>query len=382
MEMSGTTEGSCEVPNLRLLMVSTSYPRDASDWRGRFIADMAASVGKRTGVELSLWAPPGNLPAGVDCALLADDADWLRRLSERGGIATILRQRNFSAGAAVFGLLRRLSRVYRQSQPEVAHVNWLQNALPLWGTKTPVLVTVLGSDFALLRLPGMVKVLRRVFSGRPTILAPNASWMAPRLEQLFGDVAEVRPIPFGVDAHWFGVERVRVSPSRWLAVMRLTPAKVGQLFEWGNGLFGPGRELHLFGPMQEKLAIPAWVHYHGPTHPAELRDIWFPQATGLLTLSRHDEGRPQVVLEAMAAGLPVIASDQPAHRDVIGDGERGRLVSSREALRAALEWLDLPENNRIVGQTARAWMRSSNGTWDDCAARYQAAYGDLLGRQG
>jgi hypothetical protein len=258
----------------------------------------------------------------------------------------------------------------------------LQNALPLWRTKTPALVTILGSDFALLKIPGMVKALRVVFSRRPTILAPNAGWMAPRLEQLFGDVAEVRPIPFGVDAHWFDVERVPVLPSRWLAVTRLTPAKVGPLFAWGEGIFERGRELHLFGPMQEKLAIPSWVHYHGATHPAELRDTWFPQAAGLLTLSRHDEGRPQVILEAMAAGLPVIASDQPAHRDVIRDGETGRLVSSREAFHAALGELDSPANNLIVGRAARAWMRTTIGTWDDCAARYQAAYGDLLGRRG
>lgn len=370
------------MPDFRLLMVSTSYPCDAHDWRGRFIADMAASLGRRKGVELFLWAPPGDLPAGVKSGLRADDADWLRKLSERGGIATLLRQKGFAAGAAVCGLLWRLGRTYRQLRPEVAHVNWLQNALPLWRTKTPALVTILGSDFALLKIPGMVKALRVVFSRRPTILAPNAGWMATRLEQLFGDVAEVRPIPFGVDAHWFDVERAPVLPSRWLAVTRLTSAKVGPLFAWGEGMFGRGRELHLFGPMQEKLAIPSWVHYHGPTYPAELRDIWFPQAAGLLTLSSHDEGRPQVILEAMAAGLPVIASDQPAHRDVIRDGETGCLVSSREAFHAALGGLELPANNNIVGRAARAWMRTTIGTWDDCAARYQTAYGDLLGRRG
>lgn len=370
-----------KVADLRLLMVSTSYPLDSQDWRGRFIADMAASVAKRKGVELSLWAPPGDLPPGVTSGLLADDADWLRELSRRGGIASLLRRRSFAGAAAAFGLLRRLGRAYRHQRPEVAHVNWLQNALPLWGTGIPTLVTVLGSDFGLLKLPGMVPALRRVFVQRRTILAPNAGWMAPRLEQLFGDVAEVRSIPFGVEAHWFGVERTPVSPSRWLAVTRLTRAKIGPLFEWGEGLFGPGRELHLFGPMQEETAIPPWVHYHGPTHPAELRDNWFPRAAGLLTLSRHDEGRPQVILEAMAAGLPVIASDLPAHRDVIRDGETGCLASTPEAFRAALERLDLPASNRTTGETARTWVRTAIGTWDDCAARYQAAYGDLLERR-
>lgn len=376
-----TTENQGKAVDLRVLMVSTSYPCDAQDWRGRFIADMAAAVGKRGGVELSLWAPPGELPPGVSGGLLADDANWLQDLSDQGGIASVLRRRGFAGGATAFGLLRRLWRAYRHHRPEVAHINWLQNALPLWGTDIPALVTVLGSDYGLLKLPGMVPALRRIFSLRPTLLAPNAGWMAPRLEQLFGDVAKIQPIPFGVDAQWFRVTRIPTVPRRWLAVVRLTRAKIGPLFEWGEAVFNTERELHLFGPMQEEMDIPAWVHYHGPTHPGELRDIWFPQAAGLLTLSRHDEGRPQVVLEAMAAGLPVIASDLPAHRDVVREGETGYLVSALEDFRAALERLDVTEANRAVGEAARNWARTAIGTWDDCAARYEAAYGNLMGRR-
>jgi glycosyltransferase involved in cell wall biosynthesis len=62
--------------------------------------------------------------------------------------------------------------------------------------------------------------------------------------------------------------------------------------------------------------------------PRALLEEWFPQAAGLITLSQHDEGRPQVLLEAMAARLPVIASNLPAHRDLIRSGETGMLVDS------------------------------------------------------
>jgi Glycosyltransferase len=332
-------------------MASTSYPSDQRDWRGRFIADMAAALGRRDDVALSLWAPPGELPSGVASALLAGDGEWLNGLSRRGGIANLLRRGRLSGGFATLGLLRRLRRAYRRTSAEVVHANWLQNALPLWGTPTPALVTVLGSDYGLLDRPGMAVALRRVLAGRRAILAPNAEWMAPKLKRLFGSVAEVQPIPFGVDGAWFDVIREPGCQTRsWLVVLRVTGAKIGPLFEWGESLFGPGRELHLFGPMQEEVAIPSWVHYHGPTHPTELREEWFPRAAGLLTLSRHDEGRPQVVLEAMAAGLPVIASDRAAHRDVIRDGETGFLVDSSGALRDALERLDRVEDNRPWGR--------------------------------
>lgn len=361
-------------------MTASSYPADVHAWQGRFIADMVAALGYRADIDLRLWAPSGELPAGVHSSLLFDDAAWLAALMARGGIAHLLRQRKVAGGWAALGLLRRQRRALRHHQPDVVHVNWLQNALALLGTKTPTLVTVLGSDYRLLDLTGMVPILRRVFSQRRTILAPNADWMAPRLEQLFGDLAEIRPISFGVEARWFAIERNVAEPSRWLAVSRLTPEKIGKLFAWGEGLFNAnaGRELHLFGPMQESMAVPGWVHYHGATHPVALCDDWFPQAAGLVTLSRHDEGRPQVMLEAMAAGMPVIASNLPAHRDLIRHRETGWLVDSRADLQQALQFLEMPENNRNLGQVASRWIKTEIGDWNDCAARYAAAYEELL----
>jgi hypothetical protein len=228
----------------------------------------------------------------------------------------------------------------------------------------------------------MQLLLRAVFRQRRTILAPNAEWMAPELERAFGDVAQICPLPFGVDEAWFNLQRHSSIDNNhhWLAITRLTKNKIGDLFEWGEGLFGPHRILHLFGPMQEKITIPEWVQYHGPSHPAELQTHWFPTASGLITLSRHDEGRPQVMLEAMASGLPVIASDLPAHRDIIQHHQTGWLASSRADFAQALTHLEQSEQNRIMGETAKKRVKENTGTWDDCAARYAILYAKLLER--
>jgi hypothetical protein len=369
---------------LNVLMTSTSYPENLQDWRGRFIANMAGALARHDGISLSLWAPPGEMPAGVATASTPADAVWLARLSQQGGIAHLLRTRKLLAMGTILSLVTRLGRAYRRQRPDVAHVNWLQNALPLWGSNTPALITVLGTDFGLLRLPGMKMLLRAVLRQRPAILAPNAQWMQPALEQAFGDVAEVRTIAFGVDDPWFELVRQPLAadgPRHWLAITRLTRNKIGDLFEWGEGLFGQERQLHLFGPMQEQLELPSWVHYHGPTHPADLLGRWFPMACGLITLSRHDEGRPQVMLEAMAAGLPVLASDLPAHRDIVQHRATGWLAETPRDLAVGLAWLDDPVNNSVTGQAARRWIKESVGTWDDCAGRYTAAYRSLLERR-
>ncbi|MBU1978656.1 MAG: group 1 glycosyl transferase, partial [Gammaproteobacteria bacterium] len=207
---------------MNVLMVSTSYPENLQDWRGRFIYDMAESLAGHCDLSLELWAPPGELPHGVENALLSGDARFLHDMLGEGGIAHLLRKKNFSSLAMLFNLLRRLRRVYRQSRHDVVHVNWLQNALPLWGTTTPTLVTVLGSDYGLLNKPGMRAMLRAVFQQRPTVLAPNASWMVPRLKANFGDVANVEAVPFGVNRRWFEVDRSGAENGCWLAVTRLT----------------------------------------------------------------------------------------------------------------------------------------------------------------
>lgn len=374
---------SCEatgVRPLRVLMSSTSYPEGPQDWRGRFIANLVTALARRDDIALSFWAPPGALPAGVAATSTPSDAVWLGRLSQQGGIAHQLRTRHVLAMGTAVGLMMRLGRAYRRQPPDVAHVNWLQNAVPLWGSTTPALVTVLGTDFGLLRLPGMKMLLRAVLRQRRAILAPNAEWMCPALKQAFGDIAEIRPIPFGVDDPWFEVERrpLQEGTRHWLAVTRLTRNKIGDLFRWGDGLFGQGRQLHLFGPMQEALELPAWVQYHGPVEPADLLARWFPLACGLITLSRHDEGRPQVMLEAMAAGLPVLASDLPAHRDIVQHRLTGWLAATPHELGQGLHWLEEPVNNQRAGEAGRQWAKESIGSWADCAGRYAAAYQSLL----
>ena len=371
-----------QVRALRLLVVATSYPASLGDWRGLFIRHLADALGRRDDLRVSLWAPPGERGATVTDATTSDESGWLAALMQSGGIAHVLRTNRLRGGWTALRLLRHLSRAYTRNavQVDLLHCNWLQTMLPA-PRRLPVLVTVLGTDMQLLKLPLMPALLRWAMRGRPVTICPNADWMEAPLHALFGQVAKVQTVPFGIDESWFKLQRKPDTNARprWLVVSRLTRDKLGTLLEWGEPLFKEQpRELHLFGPMQEQIALPPWVHYHGPATPAQLCQTWLPQAHGLITLSRHSEGRPQVMLEAMAAGLPIIASQLPAHADLITHERTGLLCASPEAFAASVRRLEDIGENRRIGPTARAWVRETIGTWDDCAARYANLYRELV----
>lgn len=368
---------------IKTLMVATSYPADLTDWKGLFIRHLADALANRTDISLNLWAPPGQTHPDVQVATNDNESRFLTELLREGGIAHIIRKKNVKSLTTPLQLLSRLGSAYRRANVDIYHVNWLQNALPIPNDNRPVLVSVLGTDMQLLKLPAVIPSLRRVFKKHPTIICPNADWMVPLLREAFSDVARVQFIPFGIDPIWYQIERNPPGhvpdPKIWLAVTRLTKAKVGPLFDWGSELFKNGqRELHLFGPMQETMNIPDWVHYHGAVGPDELATKWFPKAHGLITLSRHAEGRPQVMLEAMASGLPIVASRLPAHEGVIRHGETGWICDTPEDVIRGVRQFEEPDLNRAAGATARQWAADTVGTWDDCAQRYVDQYRMLL----
>lgn len=347
------------------------------------MSHISAALARNGSLRLAQWAPPGDVDTRVESVTTPVETAWLAMLMQRGGISHWLRSRPASGIVAAWKLTRLLRSAYRRLDDiDLYHVNWLQCALPLPVNGKPALITVLGNDMRLLRLPAMLGALRRTMRGRNVAICPNASWMEAPLREAFGDRALIVPVPFGIDPRWYAIPRDAETlqrPPRWLAVTRLTANKLGPLFEWSEPLFRGGeRELHLFGPMQEQVDVPVWVRYHGSATPEQLTNEWFPGAQGLITLSRHAEGRPQVMLEAMASALPIVASRMPAHTDIVDDNVTGILCDTQKDYAAALLTLEEPSVNLGMGRAARTWVKQEIGTWDDCVSRYINVYRRLL----
>jgi glycosyltransferase involved in cell wall biosynthesis len=89
---------------------------------------------------------------------------------------------------------------------------------------------------------------------------------------------------------------------------------------------------------------------------------------------------PLKVWESMAAGVPVVASDLPAVRELISDGEHGRLVPPdrpAELARAIRIVLEYPDAARKLADNARHRI-AADFTWAHARKRLAAVY-DTLG---
>ena len=104
------------------------------------------------------------------------------------------------------------------------------------------------------------------------------------------------------------------------------------------------------------------------------------QMADVSVLASHEEGFPNVVLEAMAEGRPVIATDVGGVRDALVDGRTGRLATARNpaSLAAAIIELALdPEKRTAMGQAGRARVEEFFSL-DGCVDRYESLYRGLL----
>ncbi len=99
-----------------------------------------------------------------------------------------------------------------------------------------------------------------------------------------------------------------------------------------------------------------------------------------LVLASHYEGLPMVLLEGHGTGLPIVATDVGAIRDVVRDEETGFVVpkASPDALRDAMARLEgLSEAERLqMGRAGRAHVQSHYGM-DAVTARWLELYRSL-----
>jgi phosphatidylinositol alpha-mannosyltransferase len=199
-----------------------------------------------------------------------------------------------------------------------------------------------------------------------------------------------RVVPNGLDvASFAGAEPANLGPGRKLLfVGRLHRRKGFPVAVEAFRLLATGRpdiRLIVAGDGEERRAVDrlepalrARVTMLGTVSHAELPP-YHVACDLLLAPSLGGESFGYVLVEAMAAGLPVVASRIPGYDEVVQDGQEGFLVppgDPRAAADAAAKVLDDPALARTMGQAGRT--RAARYDWAVVAEEIEAAYREAL----
>jgi glycosyltransferase involved in cell wall biosynthesis len=202
------------------------------------------------------------------------------------------------------------------------------------------------------------------------------------LARAFEPSIAVPVVPNGVDLARY-VPGVRAwSPVRLMSVGRLVYQKGLDLglrsladlkdLHWEWIIVGDGPQVDALRALSGELGLEERIRFTGWLSHDQLLE-WYHQANMFLFPSRH-EGMPNAVLEAMASGLPVIATRIAGNEELVAHGETGILVNPEDVdgLRIGLRRLMTDESaRRRMGEASRRRVED-HYSWDRAARQYEA----------
>ena len=374
---------------MKILMITTSYPRNESDSSGIFIKRLALAL-TRSGVSITVLAP-GDREAketesadGIDVIRFWYAPRALMRIAYGdGGIFENLRRCPWLFLLMPFFLVSLCITTIRLAAAcDVIHANWLPTGLcavpAKFLRKKPLVVTALGSDFK--QESGLfLSILTKTADAITTI---NEEWTkllkqktdcsvfyTPNGVEVSKDEVDPR-VRFGIASSevvvlYIGALR-RVKGADILSdVARI----VGQKDKFMRFLvIGPG------DPSEFNLSDLPNVMVAGRLPPHEVLALI--SGCDIFILPSRHEGRPNALLEAMAAGLPSVATRLPGVIEVLT--ENCGIVMNTESPSEMADAICLlardPEKRRMMGKNAKSRIRELSLDWESSAKNYLEIY--------
>jgi len=330
---------------VKIVVLSTSYPRGPDDPAGAFVRDAVKHL-RAAGVDVEVVSPASFRHFGI---------------AYGHGIAGNLRRKPWLLALLPL-LLASYARAARRAarDADLVHAHWLPSALPALKTGKPYVVQLWGTDVALARRAPWA--FRWLVRRARLVLCPSTA-LALAAKEL--GARETALVTSGVAIPDAVAEPDE--PPHVLYVGRLSEEK--GIRELAAATKGIPRVIVGDGPLRELVPDAA-----GFVPPSAL-GRYYERASVVLCPSRR-EGYGVVAREAMAYGRPVVASRVGGLVDAVEDGVTGVLVPPRDApaLRKAIELLlGDAERRARLGAAAREKARAEL-TWEAATAATLAAY--------
>ena len=331
----------------RLLVLASTYPRWVGDPEPAFVHLLASRLATEFDVVVlcphARGAAKRELMDGVSVARYRYAPTSMEVLVNDGGIITNLRRRPWTMLLVPTFILAQMWaawRLLRSFRPDVVHAHWIipQGLIvALLGvfrrSAPPLLVTSHGADLFALRGRWLTAIKRFVLR-RAALTTVVSQAMRTEVLRLGIDAHRVRVEPMGVDLQGrFTVdEATQRSHGELLFVGRLVEKKglrvlldalpriIEQRPEVTLTVDGFGPEAEALRLQAQRLGIADRVTFLGAVSQAELPALYRRAAVFVAPFvqasSGDQEGLGLVLVEALACGCTVVASDLPAVRDV------------------------------------------------------------------
>lgn len=254
--------------------------------------------------------------------------------------------------------------------------------------RRPVVITARGSDLTQLARHALPRAMIAWAAARADGLVTVSGGLSDELASLGVDPGRVKRLRNGVDLRLFKPIDREVA-RRELGLGGPVLASVGLLIpRKGHDIaiealvalpgftlliVGEGPERATLQAIAERAGVAERVRFLGAVPHERLAEIY--GAADALILASSREGWANVLLESMACGTPVVASDIPGTREVLAAPEAGILMAQRSApgLAAACRQLfsALPER-----AATRAY--AERFSWDDTSAGQLSLFREIL----
>lgn len=289
---------------------------------------------------------------------------------------------------------RRLSRLLADISPDIVHVWGLDGAgvAQFVASRRRAGRVVVSTGNAVTPSLGAARLARKVLASRCQRLIVPCDAIRDGLSNLGLPKTKMTSIPAGIEST--AAIRPREACLAELGLpaevnligtsSRLIPSRRIKDLIWSTDLlkflrddvhllvFGDGPHLARLLRYRKQVRIEDRVHFLGAR--SDLHD-WYPHLAAFWS-ARSTAGQPLAVLEAMAAGVPVIASDVPGLRELIVPGESGFVfpVGDRAAVaRHTRQLLDDRALAQRIGERARQIV-AERFQVEAMVAAYVAAY--------
>jgi len=392
---------------MRLLALTTSYPLYLGSSAGIFVQSLYRRLSVECTIDVVCPADSkpmkttfgGSAEMGVRIhAVRYAPRSWRRLAQESGGVVAGLRRAQWQVlllPGLLFGLFWRC--LLRAGDADLIHANWsVCGAMAgIVGRlrRKPVVTTLRGSDVARATRSWLDRATLGLAVRNSRVVICVSEAMAERLRALFPHrTADIHACLNGADEAFFQIDR-KASDGKGLRVLAVgnlihlkgfdvlieAVARARHREHMHVSIVGSGPEREPLLALAASRGVYSCFTFVGAVPATDMPK--YVSEADVFVLSSRSEGRPNVVVEALAGGLPVISTDLEGVQGMVGNGDTGWLVAvdDPDALAVALDQAaaDRVELRRR-GDRARAFARTRIGTWMDTARCYEALFQTVL----